>query len=573
MPRRCWEHLRGLSNQADSKKDGVHYMGVSIHLAISHSVTREEWADVYEETLQLVKRFPLAERREVPVRGIPTMCLVRTKEREYQRGWTREEFARGWFADGDYERVRTAEEYFLPRDLVSKDQYDRDAPDALLESALDYLGGYDRNDSRFYRNYSLWGAKTQGEPYHMYLLAIACLIESRLGQKAYVYGDITKGQCERAVRMANEHLDRAIHAPDRCDKDRLLNRINDIPLSETEKLELFTGMYLGREDAEFGKTVREHFSEQACDEYWGRRFHLYQVTMVGFDNALADYLLWGFDLERMCLFISFQDEKGDTHYEQFIRKVMDTKLHHREKDCTDLLKTDPDDEEPYGIETLFAQLVFMGARNKKVDRYIPIDKIRLALSRAIGNLCPVDEIIDEYLQEEDAQEPIDLSGGKSDEDCEKAAKQDPSGVMNEMLKTASQVYKMQDEKYDIWRPEDLPYYEAGDSVHPNLVKALGMTFEFYRSFLGEDTYLDLMKQNPVERCKWLARKNRWVLLRDKDWERIYDDIMENSESFARYYPMMRVKAINEGLSDLPGAFAINDDLYSYALGLASDVSE
>jgi hypothetical protein len=132
---------------------------------------------------------------------------------------------------------------------------------------------------------------------------------------------------------------------------------------------------------------------------------------------------------------------------------------------------------------------------------------------------------------------------------------------------------MQDEKYDIWRSEDLPYYEAGDSVHPNLVKALGMTFEFYRSFLGEDTYLDLMKQNPVERCKWLARKNRWVLLRDKDWERIYDDIMENSESFARYYPMMRVKAINEGLSDLPGAFAINDDLYSYTLGLASDVSE
>lgn len=39
-------------------------MGISIDLGISDSVTKHEWEKVYEETLQLVKAFPLAERRK-----------------------------------------------------------------------------------------------------------------------------------------------------------------------------------------------------------------------------------------------------------------------------------------------------------------------------------------------------------------------------------------------------------------------------------------------------------------------------------------------------------------------------
>lgn len=544
-------------------------MGIFIHLAISHSVTREEWADVYQETLQLVKAFPLAEYREVPVRGIPTRCLVRTEEREdYGKEWGLRDLEVGWATSGDYDYLRTAEEYFLPRDLITGDGCVEDAPDALLAWAPKHPG-FDWEDGRRPCCYSLWGEKTQGEPYHMYLLAIACLIESRLGQKASIYGDITKGQCERAVRLANEQLDRTIHTPDRCDAGRWLDRIKLLSISETNKLETFIDMYLGRRDAEFGKIIREHFSEQACDEYWTERFQQLEVTMVGFSDVLADYLLWGFDLERMCSFVCFRDDKGNAHYEKFVRKVMDTKIHHREKDCTDPLKVDPDEEEPYGIDTLFAQFAFMGAKNNKVDRYIPIEEVRSALSHAIGDFCPVDEIIDEYLQEESAQEPIDLSGELSDEDCEKAAKQDPSGVLNEILRAKARAYERQDEKYDIWKLKDLPYYEAGDSIHPSLVESLGKSFKFYRSILDEDAYLDLMKQEPVERCGWLARANQSVWLRDKDWAKIYDDIMDNPDSFARYYPMVRVEATSEGLREMLRAFVTNDALYSYASELAS----
>lgn len=548
-------------------------MGIFINIALSKSVTRKEWEEVYQETLQLVKAFPLAERREVSVQGIPTMCLVRTEEREEQWGWLRRETRRGWFADGDYEYLCTAENYFLPCNLVTEDQYEENAPDAMLASLPAYLEGYDWNDDRFGHCYSLWGAKTQGEPYHMYLLSIACLIESRLGRKAYVYGDITKGQCERAVRMANAHLEQKIHTPDRCDKERLFARVADLSLTETEQLRIYACMYLGRRDAEFGTSVRDYFSNQACDEYWENRFKGLRISTMGFNKVIKEYLLWGFGLKEMCSFVRFIDDDGESHYKDFVKVIMDAQLHHRNKDCTDMLEIDPDEERPYGIDILFAQLALGGARNRKIDRYIPIEQIRSELSHAIGDRCPVDKLIDACLQEEDALELPDLFGETSEEDIQKVAERDPSYVLTEVLRKRQAVLKEDSEKYDISESEDLPYYEAGDTVHPGLMDVVGESLAFYRGLLAEDGYLELMAKSPEERCLWLARTNRCLLLRDKDWEKIYADIVGCPESFGRYYPMVRVKADSEELRCMVRAFVINDALYSYASELTSGLSD
>jgi hypothetical protein len=58
-------------------------MGIFIHLDISKSVTKPEWEAVYEETLQLIKHLPLAERRQVDIHGVDTICLVKTEEHIY----------------------------------------------------------------------------------------------------------------------------------------------------------------------------------------------------------------------------------------------------------------------------------------------------------------------------------------------------------------------------------------------------------------------------------------------------------------------------------------------------------
>ena len=548
-------------------------MGVSIHLEISKSVTCEEWREVYQETLQLVKAFPLAERCEVPVRGIPTICLVPTEEHEETYGWNQEKVRTGWLADGDYESLRTAEAYFLNRDLVTMDGYEADAPDAIFSMVPRCFRGYDWNDDRFNHSYSLWGAKTQGEPYHMYLLSIACLIESRLGGKAYIHGDITKGQCERAVRMANEYLDCEIDTPDQCDMDRLFTRVDNLPLTEAEKLELYVSVYLGRQDAGFGLYVRNHFSEEALDKYWAERFSAYQVPMLGFDKALEQYVLWGYDLERLCSFVCYTGDDGTTHYADFVKRIMEAELHRHDKDCADVLKIDSDEEEPYGVETLFAQFLLAGARNKRIDRYIPIDEIRASLSHALGNLCPVDEIIDEYLQAESRRERPHANVEASGENLEEDIELDESSLLTKAVDSYAHILERTKDEYDICFADELLYYESGDSIRPQLLEAVCKSLAFYQTILSEDRFSELMAEAPVERCRYLVQQNRHILLRDRDWGKIFDDIMNCPESFGRYYPMVRVVADSENLRCMVRALVVNDALYSYVSKLVADAHE
>ncbi len=54
-------------------------MGIFIYEAISESVTKEEWKQVYEETLVLVKAFPLAGIGTITYAGKTIMCTVRSK--------------------------------------------------------------------------------------------------------------------------------------------------------------------------------------------------------------------------------------------------------------------------------------------------------------------------------------------------------------------------------------------------------------------------------------------------------------------------------------------------------------
>lgn len=563
---------RPVSNQACGKKDGVHCMGISIHMAISTSTTREEWRDVYQETLQLARAFPLAELREELVRGVPTTCLVPTVEREYSYGRHRKA-SKGWRAAGDYRSCLTAETFALHCAFDDGRDYEADAPDAMFASVPEHVQEYDWNDERFHHCHFLWGNKTQGEPYHMYLLAIACMVASRLGRKAYVYGDITKGQCERAVRMANEYLDHGIGTPDQCDVDRLFARINDMPLAQSEKTSLLVGSYLGRKDAAFGAHVRSLFSERTWDEYWVARFHGLQMSTLGFDRALYYYLQWGFDLEKLWSLACGQDDNNLEQYEVFVNKVMDAKLHQLDKDCADPLEIDPDGESPYGIWTLFAQFALAGARNKKVDRYIPIEEIRAMLSRAIGDRCPVDELIDEYLQREADQMRRERTGEDHEGSLRNGSESDASSALAAAMKSYKGRLEDISRAYDIARPEHLPYYEAGDAVKPELLDAVGDSVAFCKSLLEEDTYSELMAKAPIERCRWLSQENRSLVLRDKDWEKIYDDIMDCPESFGRYYPLMRVRLDSEELCSMVRALAINDALYTHASELAVSARE
>ena len=46
-------------------------------------------------------------------------------------------------------------------------------------------------------------------------------------------------QFERAVKMANEHLEQPIELPDCCCADRFSSRVSNLPLSPEERWQVF----------------------------------------------------------------------------------------------------------------------------------------------------------------------------------------------------------------------------------------------------------------------------------------------------------------------------------------------
>ena len=116
-------------------------MGIFIHLYVSESVTKEEWNSVYEESLNLIDKFPLAETIEKTIEGIDVYCMVPTKERIIENSWdTNEKDEYGWIASKDYNNLNGAERYVLYRDLTDNGENTvEEFNDPLLKVAKEQL--------------------------------------------------------------------------------------------------------------------------------------------------------------------------------------------------------------------------------------------------------------------------------------------------------------------------------------------------------------------------------------------------------------------------------------------------
>ena len=269
-------------------------------------MSKEEWAAVYDETLQLAKALHLAEIRKVLCRDIETTCLVFTEEHEMDSFWETMEKNVGWWADGDYISGRTAEPFYMPKNLIKNDVVEKEAGDAIL-AALPFHMRDKKTDKQIYH---IWGNKTQGEPYHIYLLAIACVVEARLKEKAFVYGDITYEQCKLAVDLANRYVKEPIDLPDSCDMTRLGNRISKLPLDDVEKVTVFANSYLGATDETNVAYLRE-YDIGTCKA----------LLMYKAGKTIAPYL----EEEIQEYFQVYQSKLEDARYREIVSKSAEEK--------------------------------------------------------------------------------------------------------------------------------------------------------------------------------------------------------------------------------------------------------
>lgn len=301
----------------------------------------------------------------------------------------------------------------------------------------------------------------------------------------------------------------------------------------------------------------------AINEHWKNVFSYSKIGTIGFKKNLKEYLSSGLGLEELCGFVNLTED-GEPQYAEFLRAVMDSKIHVKEKNTKDCLDIDPETEQPYSIWSLFAGFVFATAHNPKVDRYIPIEEIREALKKGIGKEYDVDQYIDQYLKEEANVPEIDMSEENLSEDgLEKMINADSAEVLQQFMDKEIEKLQNQHDKYDIVDFEDLTEYKRDCTIEPTLIKALKRFFQFYHGALEEQGYKDLMDRTPEERIVFLIERNRYIMLRDIDWRYIFSEIEDNPDTYERYYPMVRVKCNSNELVQMVRAFVLNDELYVF----------
>lgn len=146
-------------------------MGTYINLSILPSnISDSEWEQVYEESLRLVNAFPFANIAKRYFFGYKLPVYVKAEEEiSPERHWT---------VGGDLKSKRFAETFTLYRDIshYQSARLESSQKDILCEEEQYKIDTFN--------------SKTQGYEYHLYILSIAMLIESRLPEKALVSGNI-----------------------------------------------------------------------------------------------------------------------------------------------------------------------------------------------------------------------------------------------------------------------------------------------------------------------------------------------------------------------------------------------
>lgn len=513
-------------------------MGIFIEMHISDSVTQEEWDPVYEKSLFMAKEFGFYNIGYKMIHGEKLGCIFLVEE------ITDEEKPQydGWEAVGSLPEYKDAETQFTPKYVRGKSN-PVSKTDALVSKIGDLRGDYNYEMPCW----DIWYGKTQGEPYHMGLLAIGCMIEQELGIQAIVDGDITYGQCKHAAEMASDILGTEIRLPICCRLNDLYERANNMAeLSETEKVKFLYYYYLGEQNSEFGEFLKTHFSREIITAFWQELFNEYKEDEYVFGTSGKAYFRMGFSLDGYCELAEF-NRADPKNCRELIESILKTSMHIKEKDCEDLLDYKKA-EGPYSIHRLMVSVFMRGAANPAIDRYIPIDEMRETFKKHFRNIIDVDEVIDNYLQKE-----------------EESTEKKPHEKLKEMIDAFSEVYQEKHDTYDVCEYDELYKYKKGSTISPSLAEAVEGSFRFYCSAAKDEEYETEKVKSSEEIFCFIAsrfRSHGLFYLHVDHWEKIYNDLQRDKNCFYRYYPITRVKAERD-LKHLARAFVANDDFWNY----------
>lgn len=507
-------------------------MGIYIHLEIANTVTQEEWTPVYEKSLLMAKKLGFFDFDRKMMHGENVSCIVPTEEKEFNGNI-------GWRVIGSFPEYKRAEDQFMPK-LLPDNRSDKPPYDMLRTRFPDDIAQTEEK----YHWERFWGNKTQGEPYHMGLLAIACMVEQELGVQVMIGGDITYGQCVKAAEIATDALGEKIQPPITCRLHDLRERISKFTeLDENQKLALLMDVYLEEENDSYGAFLRQHYSYETLTAYWKKCFSGTKVDTYGFNKLMKRYYLLSADLKRFCELADF-DRSDPEMCTKLIRKIMRSAMYLKEKDCYDPLDL-KHYEIPYGVMNLLAMFAYRDAGNPAIDRYIPLDEIRAVLMEQFGSVVNVSEIIDNYLTEE---------------------KNRTEETGHELLVKRGQEYSKdwteEHAQYDICDYEELIGFAPGKTFSPSMTEAIANSFKVYTNCAETPECKALLEKSADEMFHELVSNFKGIYLADEHWEFIYSELHRDTQTFKRFYPIIRVSH-GEKLEYLIRALVTDNAFWNY----------
>nr|VFK23479.1 MAG: hypothetical protein BECKLPF1236B_GA0070989_13611 [Candidatus Kentron sp. LPFa] len=253
-------------------------MGLFVHLYIDpEGISPSEWEATYRESLTLLRAFP------APLIRIAREEIGSSKRFAYVSDLVHDPDTRDecWWVVGDSVSGRRAEDFQLFRHKerqfgASSARYDSTRD--VLWASTDSLGYINGN------GVDLFGGKTQGHPYHLAILAVAILFETRFPEQCYLFGDIESVQAGHMCRWVHETLDTPLITPICLDGERLYRRIEALYEDSRHAIGRFQTLFAGSDTEEFESLLRYAERRAVLDVFMkelGRYSSLNQYGAIG----------------------------------------------------------------------------------------------------------------------------------------------------------------------------------------------------------------------------------------------------------------------------------------------------
>ncbi len=505
-----------------------------------------EWERVYEESLLLVGVYPFLDLLvDEETYKVLWSYVDRSRERPLRQAGN----GLGWHVFGDEVSLQTGQSFELVRSL---EMYRSRLPRGCGVKGTDVLAGLLEEEwlepaaADAGGGVVVFDGKTQGHPYHLYVLAIACLIESRFPGKAVVTGDVAWEQMRSAVGWANAILHRKIEASERCDANRLLNRIRPLVRNEVSALEAWMRLSLVESEEERGAFMRGQFSTSVIRSYYLARFREHPVGMLGFRKVLQEYLLQGFPLAEACRICVLEPKGCQYDAEAFAEAVLqlgwpDGPEQKEHKRLSGLLE--PRREIPETVYSMLGKVILTVAGVSEPLRtgYSYSGVVDL-LKAELGERCDMEAVLERRAES--------LKAGRRNNLLEKMEL-----IMDELELSPAQ-------GYDINQVEGLMGWTWGDRIHPRIKEKLGQVSAYITGAGREVCREELERFQAGDQRKkevMLVSRCRSFYIHKKAWDFILS-LNNRPGQQELVYLLLSVKADEYSVHHICKALANNTEL-------------